>query len=234
MALPKLTAPKYELTIPSTKKTVGFRPYLVKEEKILMIAMESEDDNQMTVAIKQIIDACTFNELDVNKLAMFDIEYIFAKLRAKSVGENVNVKLPCESCEHSNTVSINLETEIQVSEGAEENIKLTDDTGLIMKYPSMADYQDMQNSKESDIDKIFIMITLSINSIYSGDELFDAKSHSRAELIEFIDSLNADQFKKIRNFLDKIPVAYVNAKFKCESCNHENNIELKGLKNFFG
>lgn len=233
MALPKLNVPKYELKIPSTGKKASYRPYLVKEEKILMLAIESDDQAQMTNALKDIIAACTFGEISVNKLTLFDVEYIFAKLRSKSVGETSKVKLPCESCETSNEVDIDLDS-VGITEIPNKKIELTDDTGMIMKFPSMSDYLDIQNSDADNVDKIFAVISACIESIYSGDEMFDAATHSKEELNEFIESLNTEQFARVNAYLSKMPTAFVMANFKCSNCNHENEIELKGMMNFFG
>lgn len=233
MALPQFNVPKYELTVPSTGQTVMYRPYLVKEEKLLMIALESQDESQMTRAMVDIVDSCTMNALKINSLTMFDIEFIFTKLRSKSVGETSTVKLPCEKCETMNKVDIDLDL-AQITPKPEKKIKLTDDTGLIMKFPSLADYTDIQKSDASNIDKIFNIIITSIDSIYSGDEMFDTSSHSKKELLDFVESLSAEQFKKVQAFLDAMPVVYINALFKCENCGSDNDIELKGLANFFG
>jgi len=235
MGLPKINAPKYRMTIPSSGKEVEFRPYLVREEKILMMAMEAEDEKQMSTAITDIVEACTFGELNINKLALFDIEYMFSQLRAKSVGEKTKVLIPCsaEGCEEKNEVEINLETDIKVTDLPNNKIELTDNTGIIMKFPSVADYMDIVNSDKTTIDKIFLTVAASIDSIYSGDEMFDSADHSKDELIAFIENLNSDQFNKVKAYLDKSPYAYMNVNFKCSKCGHNNDIELKGLGNFF-
>jgi len=232
MALPKLNTPTYNMTIPSTGHVVDFRPYLVKEEKVLMIAMESDDGLQMNKAIQNVIAACTFDKVDTNKLTLFDVEYMFATLRSKSVGETSIVTLPCEKCEKRNEVTINLE-ELKVSEKIDNKIPLTSDTGLIMKYPSMADYLDLVNSDLSDIDKIFGLVAISIEEIYSGDEVYDTASQTRKEVLEFVESLSAEQFKNVKKYIDAMPQTYVDANFKCESCGNDNSMKLKGLKNFF-
>lgn len=232
MALPQLNVPKYELTVPSSGIAVKFRPYLVKEEKLLMIALESQDEKQMMSAIIDIIDTCTMNQLKMNSLTMFDIEYIFIKLRSKSVGETSKVKLPCTKCEHKNSVDIDLDL-INVTNKPETKIKLTEDTGLIMKFPALKDYQDIQNSDLNNVDKIFAIVVASIDSIYSGDEMFDTSSHSKKELLEFVESLSAEQFKKVQAFLDAMPAVYINVLFECEGCGEHNELELKGLANFF-
>jgi len=234
MALPKINAPKYRMTIPSTGKEVNFRPYLVREEKILMVALESGDEKQMSTAITDIVEACTFGELNIHNLALFDIEYMFSQLRAKSVGERTKVMVPCEKegCEEKTEIEVNLESDIKITERPDNKIELTNDTGIIMKYPSVADYMDILNSDLEPIDKIFNTIAASVDSIYSGDEMFDAADHKREEVLDFIEGLNSDQFNKVKNYLDKSPYAYMNVKFKC-ACGHDNDIEVKGLGNFF-
>jgi hypothetical protein len=234
MALPKINTPKYELTIPSTGKSIEYRPYLVREEKLLMLALESESEMQMVSAIKDIVSACTFDVVDVNRLAMFDIEYMFAKLRAKSVGETAKVTLDCDSCEAKNEVVINIEEDISTTEKKDSKIALTDNMGLVMKYPSMSSFLDVQNSDDTEVDKLFDLIAMSIGSIYDGDEVHDGDSHSTKDKVEFIESLSGDQFKKVQQWLADLPQAYVSVKYTCSECKHEHDIELKGLKNFFG
>jgi DNA-directed RNA polymerase subunit M/transcription elongation factor TFIIS len=234
MGLPKLNTPTYTMTIPSSKKEVKYRPYLVKEEKVLMIAMESDDGLQINNAIKEVINACTFGEIDSNKLTMFDVEYMFTKLRAKSVGESSTVMVPCTKCEAPNEATIDLEKDLVVGEVPDNRIELSSDTGLIMKFPAMVDYIELAGEEGiSDIDKIFSLIAISIESIYSGDDVYDASSQTKAEMLEFVENLSSEQFVRIKHYLDMMPSAKVDAKFKCKECGHENVVELRGLRNFF-
>lgn len=233
MALPKLNTPKYTMTIPSTGLSVEYRPYLVREEKLLMIAMESEDENQMLGAVKDIIRECTFNQVNIDNLSTFDIEYMFIKLRAKSVGESSEIGIKCQSCEHLNKHKINLDDEVKVSKGQDKKIQLTEDTGVIMKYVSMTDYMDVVNSERSKIEKLFDLMAKGIDSVYSGDEVFDASEQTHDELVDFLESLNSEQYIKIRSFIENSPQACADVHFACEKCGSENEIELKGLKNFF-
>jgi len=233
MALPKLNTPKYNLKIPSTGVEVTYRPYLVREEKILMIAMESEDQKSMSQALLEIIESCTTN-VSTPKLTMFDVEYIFAKLRAKSVGETSEVSVKCENCEADNKVNVNLEN-VSISDLPDTKIELTPTTGLVMRFPSMTDYTDVQNLDSlSNVDKIFAVIISSIESIYDGENLYDAKAHTKEELTEFVESLNTEQFKLIQTFLDSMPQAFVELKYSCTECGHDHDMELKGMMNFFG
>lgn len=198
-----------------------------------MIAMESEDQKSMSKALLDIIESCTTN-VSTSKLTMFDVEYIFSKLRSKSVGETSEVSVKCEKCEADNTTKVNLE-EVSITDLPDTKVELTPTTGLVMRFPSMNDYTDIQNQdKLSNVDRIFAIIISSIESIYDGDNLYEANSHTKAELTEFIESLNTEQFKSIQRFLDSSPQAFVKLKYKCEECGHDHDTELKGMMNFFG
>jgi len=186
MALPKLDTPTYQLKVPSTGDPVSYRPYLVKEEKILMMAMESNDTNQMMNAVKNVIRSCTSDAVDVNTLAMFDIEYIFSQLRAKSVGEVSTIKVNCRKCESSNEVDVNLENvRVDIPESDVQTIALTDTVGVSLRYPSVdAMIKAQADESKSDVDRVFDLIIACVDSIYSGDEIFDAKEQSSKELKE--------------------------------------------------
>jgi len=236
MALPKLDTPTYKLRVPSTGAEVSYRPYLVKEEKILMMAMESNDTEQMMRAVKDVIRSCTSDSIDVNTLAMFDIEYIFTQLRAKSVGETSTIKVNCKSCDSSNEVDVNLEeVRVDVPESDTHTIPLTDTVGVSLRYPSVdAMLKAQADESKSDVDRVFDLIVACIDSIYSDDEIFDAKEQSSKELKEFIESLNTQQFNKVREFIETIPSASIDVEFMCMSCSEHNSFEVKGLGNFFG
>lgn len=236
MALPKLDSPTYELSVPSTGAKIPYRPYLVKEEKILMMAMESNETNQMMAAVKDVIRSCTSESVDVDTLAMFDIEYIFTQLRAKSVGETATIKVKCEECETSNEVDVDLqEVRVDIPQSDTKVIKLTDTIGVSLRYPSVdAMTRAQADESKSDIDRVFDLITACIDSIYSGDQIFDASEQTEQELRDFIESLNTKQFNEIREFIEGIPSAAINIKFKCTSCGHNNEFDVKGLGNFFG
>ena len=198
-----------------------------------MIALESQDETQLVNALKDMVAACT-DGLNISKLSMFDLEYIFIKIRTKSVGETTTIRVPCESCETKVEVDVDLDTGLKVSEGRDKKIPLTGDTGLIMKFPSVDDFYDITQSKDSEIDKVFRLITRSIDTIYSGDEVFDASTHSEKELVSFIESLNSGQFLIVKDFFDNMPQAAIDVEYKCQSCGHEHKMELKGMSNFFG
>jgi len=237
MSLPKLNTPTYELDVPSTGKTISYRPYLVREEKILMLAMESNDERQMIRAIRDVISACTNDELDMSRIAMSDMEYIFTQLRSKSVGETVQIGMKCSECETQNEVELNLDkVKVTSPEEVSDTIELTDTIGVKMKYPSVDKVLESTSKEDSGstVDRIFDLLIDCIDSIYSGEELFDASTQPRKEITEFIESLNAEQFTRVRRFVENIPSAQIDVAFKCKNCGQDNNNTLRGLANFFG
>ena len=240
MALPKLTVPEYEAILPSTEKVIKYRPFLVKEEKILLTALEAEDDDIMADAIRQIVNNCVLEELDVFKLPTFDIEYLFLRLRAKSVGEKVSLGLRpwgCPNnegklCENSTEVEINLE-EVKVikDENHSSKIMLNDEIGVKMKYP------DIKNINIIDADSAITGMNIvrnCVDMVFTKDETFERDSFTDEELEEFIDSLNSDQFKKIKEFFDTMPTLKYTKKYKCGTCGEEKETILQGLNSFFG
>lgn len=230
MALPKLNeVPKYELNIPSTGEKIRFRPYLVKEEKVLMTASESKDPIQMMNAILDTIEACVQTPLDFKKLTTFDIEYLFVKLRSKSVGEVSNILLPCKSCEHPNEVTINLE-EIEC-EGArkEKFIKLDDKITVEMKYPSYKDIPMDENENEMG----FKVLAASLSAVFTEDERIDIEDETAENVRDFLESMTKEQFEKVSSFLLDMPQVRHMIHFNCEKCEEENKVELKGLQSFF-
>lgn len=241
MALPKIETPRYELEIPSTGVKTTYRPYLVKEEKILMMAMESDDNNQMASALKDVVRACVDDAVDVDHLAMFDLEYIFTQLRAKSVGEATRISVDCSSCKEKNEIMVDLSSVYIHNENGfkVQNIQLTDDVGITMKYPSVDAVMKTQRSsnnkkKTSDIDQVFDLIMSCMDSIYSGDEIFDTNEQSREELNDFLESLNSEQFGRIQSFIEDMPQATVDVNYQCSSCGEQNDFSVRGLSNFFG
>ena len=240
MALPKLTVPEYEAILPSTEKVIKYRPFLVKEEKILLTALEAEDDAIMADAIRQIVNNCVQGELDVVKLPTFDIEYLFLRLRAKSVGEKVTLGMRpwgCPNnegklCEKSTQVEINLE-EVKVIKDKKHSSKimLDDKVGVKMKYP------DIKAINIIDADSAITgmnIIRKCVEMVFTQDETFERDSFSDEELDEFIDSLNSDQFKMIKEFFDTMPTLKHTVKYKCDTCGEEKETLLQGLNSFFG
>ena len=235
MALPQLNSATYELTVPSTGELVKFRPYLVKEEKILMLALESSDENQILNATADIVKACTFNKVDSMSLPMVDLEYIFLKLRSKSVGESATLGLKCTECGNFNNVTIDLESiEAKIDNDVSPKIQLTDQVGLMMKWPSVKDIQKNSRGTESQIDTVFGVITASIDSVYDAENVYPASDSTPEELTAFLESLNQEQFGKIQKWFESMPKLSKQMSFDCEKCSHHNNVLLEGLTSFFG
>ena len=244
MTLPRIAVPKYTLTIPSTGKQVSYRPFLVKEEKILLIAMESDDETQMTTAIQDIIGNCVYDDLDVKSMPMFDIEYIFLQLRAKSKGEIVDLSFECDKCKKPITAQVDLsKIETTKTEGHDTKIPLSDDVGVIMKYPSM-EIQNIINKEKSDVENVFSTITSCIDSIWDKESVYASKDHTKEELNDFLESLPDDSFTKIQKFFDTVPVLKHEFELKCTSkngkgkkatiCGWKETKTLEGLGSFFG
>jgi hypothetical protein len=238
ISLPKIETPKYKLKIPSNNKVVEFRPYLVAEEKLLLIASESEDKNSILDAIKQIVQNCTFNKLDVEELTNFDLEYIFIKLRTKSVGEVSEMITKCSHCKKENEIGINLEkVEVVFPENIDKKIMITDTIGVEMRYPTVKDNEDIELKIEqfkSEVEQGMLAVTICIKSIFDEKNVYPREDYSEKELIEFLESLNHQQMNKIMNFVTNMPVTKLNYSFKCIHCKEENKRSITGLENFFG
>ena len=240
MALPKLNVPVYEAVLPSTEKVIKYRPFLVKEEKILLTALEADDTKVLSSAVRQIVNNCVQGELDVDKLPTFDIEYLFLRLRAKSVGEKVTIGLKpygCPKnesglCENTTEVEINLE-EVKVTKNktSSSKIMIDDKIGIKMKYPDINTINLLGTTSEA---AGMDVIRGCIDMIFTEEETHERDSFTDKELDEFIDSLNSQQFKLIRNFFDNMPVLKHIVKYKCDTCGEKKETTLQGRNSFFG
>jgi hypothetical protein len=236
MALPKLNTPTYELEIPSTDEKIKFRPFLVKEEKILMMALETKDNAQIVNAVKDIVSECTYNKLKINTMPMFDVEYIFLQIRSKSVGEVSKVKILCPDDNKTYTnVEIDLnEVKVQVEDGHTNKIELTDSMGMIMTYPNIDSFtengiQDINASNMLDV------IGTCILQIYEdkGEKVYEAKDQTKKELVEFIEQLNTKQFQDVQKFFDTMPRLKHTIKVKNPKTKKTSDVTLSGLNDFF-
>lgn len=231
MSLPKQTLPIYSLKIPSSGKTVNFRQFTVKEEKAMIQAQESEDIKVITNAVTEIILACVPSLKSLDELALFDIEYIITKIRAKSIGESVDLMMLCDvDSEHKRTpVSIDIDRiEVTFPEGHSKTIPLYNDVGVVMRYPSLKDLNKVET-----LDGLSTIVSC-IDHIYTAEEIFDAKDQSREELVDFVNSLTLPQIEKIeKTFFNTMPVYKYDIHFKCIDCGHEHTKVVKGLANFF-
>jgi hypothetical protein len=236
MALPKLNAPTYELEIPSTDEKIKYRPFLVKEEKILMMALETKDNAQIINAVKDIVTECTFSKVNISTMPMFDTEYIFLQIRSKSVGEISKVKLLCPDDKKTYAdVEIDLnEVKVQVGDDHSNKIKLTDDMGIIMTYPNIDSFA---NTGIQDINagNMLEVIGSCILQIYEekGEKVYEAKDQTKKELSEFIEQLNTKQFKDVQMFFDTMPKLKHEVTIKNPKTKKESKITLTGLNDFF-
>lgn len=246
MALPKINSPIFELTLPSTGKEVKYRPFLVKEQKLLLMALESKEQKEMVRAIKQIVNNCAVDKINVDELPMFDLEYFFIKLRAKSVGEIVDLRLSHpygknsegNECGHVVTFKLNLmDVEVQKEEEHTDKILLDEDSkiGVCLKYPTMALADRIQAAgQQSQIDVVLTLVTDSIDYIYDAENVYPAKESSKKELLEFVNDLSQEQFAKLTNFFNGMPKLKHTIKWRCPECQNEESIDLEGMANFFG
>jgi hypothetical protein len=241
MALPKLEVPTYELELPLSKKKIKYRPYLVKEQKALMMAMESSDAKTIQHNVREILTVCTLSkDVDIDELPIVDIEYYFIQLRAKSVSEISESKYRCNNevedkvCGNIMEAKIDL-TEIQPvqSEYVDPEIQLTDTITVKMKYPPFKLIKD--SVEMEDITEVtFNMLAQSIEYVYDGEQFHYAKEVSVEELVDFIEQLNQEQFEKLEKFFNSIPKLSKRIDMKCSKCGFEHHLDVEGLESFFG
>ena len=236
MALPKLITPTYELEIPSTDAKIKYRPFLVKEEKILMMAMESKSSADITQAVKDIVTACTFDKVKIDNMPMFDVEYIFLNIRAKSVGEVSKLKLLCpDDGKTYAEVELNLnEVKVHVGEDHTNKIELDNGMGMIMNYPTIDSFKD-SGIRDINASNMLDVISGCILQIYEeeGKKTYDPKDQTKKELIEFIEQLNTKQFKQVQNFFETMPKMKHEITIKNPKTKKESKVTLTGLNDFF-
>lgn len=241
--LPKINAPVYETKLISSNKKVKFRPFLVKEQKLFLMASESEDPKEIVTTIKQVLNNCVLDELDIDTLPTFDLENLFLQMRARSIGEIVNLKYTCNNLIKDDTgeekpcgglfkYDLNL-LEVQPTSNSEHNnkIELTDKLGVVMKYPNFEILSKIDIQKESDLIKI---IAACIDYIYDDEQIYYAKDHTEKELNDFIDDMQQNDLYKIQKFFETMPKINKKINFKCPKCNYKEEILVEGIQNFFG
>ena len=236
MPLPKISTPTYDLTIPSSGKKIKYRPFLVKEEKVLIIAMESQDDKQIAQAVKDVLDSCILTKgISVDKLATFDIEFLFLNIRGKSVGEEVEVLVTCPDDDKTKVpVRVNLDhIKIVKSDEHQRDISLDDKLFMRMKYPAMGEFVKSNFSVDTQVDDTFDLVCSCIEQVYSEDESWSASDCTKEELNEFLEQLDSKQFKKIEKFFETMPKLSHTIKVINPNTKVENKIVLEGLNAFF-
>ena len=233
MTLPVINTPTYELVVPSTKETLVYRPFLVKEEKILLMAMEEEKDSQLNRALKQVVHNCTFEKVDVGKLPLFDLEYIFLRIRAKSVGEVAKIQVLCQDDGETYVpVEIDLESiEVEFQEDHTTKIELTDEIGIEMGYPTF----EFLNFKadQTEVNQLFDIIGSSIERVYEGETVYEKADFSKKDLKVFLESLTSEQFLRVQKFFETMPRLRHKLEVTNPKTKKKNEITLEGLQAFF-
>ena len=233
MALPVINVPTYSVTIPSVKDKITFRPFLVKEEKILLLALEDGGDEAIARAIKQIINNCTFEKVDVESLATFDLEFVFLRIRAKSVGEVAKLNVLCpDDGETYVPIEVDLETiEVEFQEEHTNKIALTDDIGIKMAYPTF-EYLNFKPD-QTEVTQLFDIIGACIEQVYEGETVYEKADFSKKDLKVFLESLTTEQFMKVQNFFETMPRLRHKMEVMNPNTKKKNEITLEGLQAFF-
>ena len=239
MPLPKIATPTYELELPSTGQSIKYRPFLVKEEKVLVIALESEDTKQITNAIKAVLKNCVLTKgVKVETLPTFDIEFLFLNIRGKSVGEEIEVNIVCPDDEQTNVpVSIDLDSiQVQRSDDHTNQIKLDDDLMMEMKYPSLEQFikNNFDFDEKNQMDQSFDLIATCIDKIYNEDEVWATADCTKKEVKEFLESMNSSQFKEIEKFFESMPKLKHTIEVTNPNTKVKSEVVLEGLASFFG
>jgi hypothetical protein len=230
MALPSLSVPEFFANIPSTGEEIKYRPFLVKEEKILLMALEGRDQKEISESIVKLLESCILTKIDIKKLATFDIEYLFLKLRGKSVGEIIEIKATHENseCKEVTPVVVNLDDITVKGEMNEGKIMITDKIGVKMRYPGM---KDVINVNTADKSSMFNLVSKCVEYIFDENEVYN--EFTEKEIVEWIEKLNQSQFKKISEFFENIPKLSHEIKWKCKACGKEDKMLVEGLQSFF-
>jgi len=235
MALPVLNeVPKYELTIPSTQEKVLFRPFLVKEQKVLLLAYESKNRKQIVQAMLDTIGACA-QTVDVMKLSTFDVDYIFTQIRAKSVGEKVELNVSCTECNTPNQATVDLEEIVVDIPDKNMIVPITNEISIKLKYPNYGYYMASSTffEIETQAEMMTEIVISCLDSVMTEEENISIKDESKEEITKFIESLTSSQFEKISNFIENLPTLKHTIHYNCINCGVENNKELEGLDDFF-
>ena len=237
MPLPKPPVPTYELTVPSTGKTIKYRPFLVKEEKVLLIAMESQDEKMIKGAVVDILRSCILSKIKIEDLAIFDIEFIFLRIRSKAVGERVEMNFICKDDNETRVkYELDLESvEVQYPEGHDKKIMLSDTSGIVMKYPGFDQFLKTQILQKSpSTAEVFDIVIDSVHQIFDGEEVWEAGTTPRKEIADYVEGLTTKQFEKIQQFFLTMPKLSHMISVTNPNTGVESEYEIEGLVNFFG
>lgn len=232
MPLPQIEIPTYELELASSGKKIKYRPFLVKEKKILMMAYEAKSTDDAYLAVKQIVNNCTFGQLSVEDMPLFDLQYVFLKIRSKSVGEISKFKFPCPNCKASISSMINFENvKLQKSEENDPKIMINERIGIMMKYPSIKIEKIIETSDVTNVDEKIILNC--IDYIFDGDSLYHAADCSNEELLDLLNNLTEEQYKKIQKFFKTLPKLQHPISYECKQCKNTGTFMVDDLNTFF-
>lgn len=236
MALPKIAVPKFKLKLPSNGKEVFFRPFLVKEEKTLLMAVEGGEDTDITESVINIIESCVEYKGNIRDLPFFDIEYLFVNLRARSVNNIINLKLrhgTDTDCTHVTDYELNLENvKVEFPKKASNKIMLDDNVGLVLRYPRLSDVNNIKDTvRSSKIEKIFDELANNVESVFDSENVYE--DFTKEEMVDYIGQLNKEQFLKVIEFFENSPTVSYDIKYTCSACGKEEFIPLRGLNSFF-
>jgi hypothetical protein len=245
MALPKIDVPVYETKLISSGKTIKYRPFLVKEQKLFLMAAQAADEKETIDVVKQVLNNCIITDINVDDLPTFDLEHLFMQLRARSVGEVVNLKYNCnntvkddkgeeKSCGSLVKFDLNiLDIKPIIDPDHNNKIEITDKLGIVLKYPTLGMVKNFDNLQSESIDTIMDVIVSCIDFIYDADQMYYAKDSTKEELMEFVDNLQQDDLEKIQKFFTTMPKISKPFDFKCGKCGYEEKIVVEGIQNFF-
>ena len=229
MALPLLSTPEYDIEVPSTKETITIRPFLVKEEKILLTALEGGDEKEIVKSIKQVMKNCILSDIEIENLSFFDFEYIFLMMRSKSVGDVIELNLE-HHCGQENKVSIDINSiKVQFSEKHTDTIKLNDEISIKMKYPTISNTDMFTDT--NDINKVFEIMETSVDYVYDSETVYD--EFTKEELKSFLESMDKDQLEKIMDFFNTMPSLEHKIEYTCTNCGEVQKYILRGISDFF-
>lgn len=233
MTLPMPATPVYETTLPVSKQKIKYRPFLVKEEKVLLIANETDSLEQANLAVRNVVENCTFNKLNLDKTPLADIEYLFIMIRSKSVGEEVQGEITCQHCQAKVDYAINLDNvKVEQKTKIDPNIRIADDTVITMKYPSMAVAKNIKEG--ADGADIALDVTAScVEMITIGDTIYDEDKLEHSDIVAYLENMSKKQLEMLSEFMDTIPTVVYKDKFKCPKCGEENDIHMEGIGSFF-
>jgi hypothetical protein len=245
MALPKIDVPVYETKLISSGKTIKYRPFLVKEQKLFLMAAQAADEKETIDVVKQVLNNCIITDIDVDDLPTFDLEHLFMQLRARSVGEVVNLKYNCnntvkddkgeeKSCDSLVKFDLNILDIKPIIDNKHSNkIEISDKLGIVMKYPTLSLIKDVGNLANEDVDTVLNVIISCIDYIYDAEQMYYAKDSTKEELLEFIENLQQEDMEKIQVFFTTMPKIAKELDFKCKKCGYEETITVQGIQNFF-